>query len=93
MFDFGAVAERFDLGWLNDGESVLVARSPRGGVAIYDSGYRQRLELVVAAGGYATRGDREYPINGLLALRVWTEGSDELVEHDLRQSYSALKPI
>jgi hypothetical protein len=92
MFDFAALATRFDLGWLTGASPVLVARAPGGDLAIYDAALRQRLELKFAPGGYASRGGVEAPAGGLLVARVWVEEAGELVEHDLTEAPVVLKP-
>ncbi len=94
QFDFAPLAGRFNLAFLFRREA-LVARSPAGaGVLVYDLSFRPRIDLRVAEGNFAQRAGLEYPAGGLLAVRVWEEGSaaGELRLHDLTAAPVALPP-
>jgi hypothetical protein len=97
QFDFTPLAERFDLAFLTVRHEALVARAPEGGgVLIYDTSFRPRLELLISPeGGYEHRAGQEYPAGGLLAVRVWEEApdSDELLLREMRAAPVVLPPL
>lgn len=92
QFEFTALVERMDMGWLTEKELVLVARSPNGNIALYDSTLRQRVELAIAPGGYKSRRGVEYPANGLRVVRAWESGDQGYTEVNLHLENPLLKP-
>jgi hypothetical protein len=96
QFDFAPLAQRFNLDFLNGSNQVLLARRKQGpGLMISDAELRPRLELMMnAAGGYAKRTGKEYPRDGLSAIRVWDdEKGGFLKEWDLRETPIFLRPL
>jgi hypothetical protein len=91
-YDFGPLAERFDVGYLTAGR-VLLATAPAGkGLLIYDDRLRPRLELEVrSAQGFVTRAGREYPVGGLQVVRAWEEAGPSR-SLDLRSVEIVLRP-
>jgi hypothetical protein len=94
-FDFGPLAERFDLHRLLGGERVLVAGDATGsGILVYDASMRPRLDLRVRAeDGFVRRAGREYPAGGLTAVCVWEETAGDLRMHNLRAAPAVLAPL
>ncbi|MGH7224619.1 MAG: hypothetical protein ACRELF_15455, partial [Gemmataceae bacterium] len=96
QFDFTPLAQRFDIDDLLHGEDLLIARSAAsGGLMIYDSRLRPRVELEVAAEmGFESRAGQEYPRNGLrvLSVTVPVKNSEILQTHDLRNRPLSLPP-
>jgi hypothetical protein len=72
QFDFTPLRQRGCLDFLAAGRRVVMMRGEAGGLAIYDTDYRKRLELEVdGALSYETRGGREVPVAGLRVRGAW----------------------
>jgi hypothetical protein len=85
MFDFSALAGRFDLDYLLNHQQVLVARRKGvAGVCVYDKGLELRLELVVPPGAeFFCREGREGPAKGLVVVRARQPGPEgTILVHD-----------
>ena len=94
LFDFNPIEERFgNKSATIDGQ--LIVRNPSGaGVIVYDERQRLRMEMEIdRTGGYIQRAGVEYPVGGLLVMRVWEETADgSLREHDLHAAPIRLLP-
>jgi hypothetical protein len=89
LFDFQALAEVVDLGFLLGERRALVAARtgspPR--LCVYDGDGQKRLEMeVLLEEGYVCRAGQEWPRAGLRAVRVWqrTEGGWQEQAVDVR---------
>ena len=79
LFDFGSLAKRFDLGFLDAEQPMLIIRANAierrepTVLVIFDAQLRRRLEIEVdPSKGYRTSGGIQLPVAGLRVLRVWT---------------------
>jgi hypothetical protein len=77
LYEVTPLQERLDLAWLAPERSVLILGSlpdsaGQVGITFHDEEARPRLELTCdAAGGYASRGGVEYPVDGLRVAKAW----------------------
>jgi hypothetical protein len=101
QYFLGPLLERFCLQELHRNARKLIVRAKpkggqtKGGLVIYDSQVRKRLELEFdRQGGYGSRGGIEYPLGPLRVVRVWEETPDHgpLREHDLSDESILLPP-